>query len=89
MVHILVIVAVEKSELMIPICGIVGAVGVNDDSPRLALPIAAVYRSTNHCPFIFLNNIHRKSVGSNLIFAASCTASTANGSALPNIIGRK
>ena len=40
MVHILVIVVVAKGELLIPICGIVGAVGVNDDSPRLALSIA-------------------------------------------------
>jgi hypothetical protein len=50
---------VEKGELLIPICGIVGAVGINDDSSRLVLPIVADIQIDKPLPYpmqIFLGD---------------------------------
>ena len=50
-IYFLVIVAVEKGELLIPIYGIDGAVGINDDSPRLVLPIVADIQIDKPLPY--------------------------------------
>jgi hypothetical protein len=55
----LVIVAVEECELLTPLCGIVGAVGINDDSPRLVLTIMADIQIDEPLPYpmqIFLGD---------------------------------